>query len=76
MNHITLTNRQYKTALRLSSQLDDIAQEIDDLMESIKLDHVDEPRNIEIIALEQALDHATRAINKINWIKLLYDTKP
>lgn len=72
MKHITLTNRQYKTALRLSSQLDDIAQEIDDLMESIKLDHMDEPSNIEIIALEQALDHATRAINKFYWIKRPY----
>ena len=72
MKHITLTNRQYKTALRLSSQLDDIAQEIDDLMESIKLDHVDELSNIEIIALEQALDHATRAIKKFNWIKQPY----
>lgn len=72
MKHITLTNRQYKTALRLSSQLDDIAQEIDDLMESIKLDHMDEPSNIEIIALEQALDRATRAINKFNWIKRPY----
>ena len=72
MKHITLTNRQYKTALRLSSQLDDIAQEIDDLMESIKLDHMEEPSNIEIIALEQALDHATRAYNKFNWIKRPY----
>ena len=72
MKHITLTNRQYKTALRLSSQLDDIAQEIDDLTESIKLDHMDEPSNIEILALEQALDHATRAVNKFNWIKRPY----
>ena len=72
MKHITLTNRQYKTALRLSSQLDDIAQEIDDLMESIKLGHMEEPSSIEIIALEQALDHATRAINKFNWIKRPY----
>ena len=72
MKHITLTNRQYKTALRLSSQLDDIAQEIDDLTESIKLDHMDDPSNIEILALEQALDHAKRSINKFNWIKRPY----
>ena len=56
----------------LIGRIDDIAQEIDDLMESIKLDHMDEPRNIEIIALEQALDHATRAIKKFNWIKRPY----
>jgi chorismate mutase len=72
MKHITLTNRQYKTALRLSCQLDDIAQEIDDLTESIKLDHPDDLISIEIVALVQARDHIAKALAKFNWIKRPY----